>query len=102
MVPEIQRRLFADRVAHRLVFVGDGPMAAELRQRCPDAEFLGQVPHDVVAQAMASADVFLFPSATDTLGNVVLEAQASGLPVVVSNLGGPHEVMVDGVHRHRG
>lgn len=96
LFPEIQARLFAERVAHRLVFVGDGPMAAELKQRCPDAEFLGRVPHDVVADAMASADVFVFPSATDTLGNVVLEAQASGLPVIVSDRGGPKEVMSDG------
>jgi glycosyltransferase involved in cell wall biosynthesis len=45
---------------------------------------------------MASADVFLFPSPTDTLGNVVLEAQASGLPVVVSDAGGPREMVLDG------
>jgi glycosyltransferase involved in cell wall biosynthesis len=96
LLPDIQRRLYVDRVAHRLVFVGDGPMAGELRERCPDAHFTGRVPHDFVATAMASADVFLFPSATDTLGNVVLEAQASGLPVVVSNAGGPREMMLDG------
>ena len=45
----------------------------------------------------AGADLFLFPSRTDTAGNVILEAQASGLPVVVSEAGGPRENMVDGV-----
>jgi glycosyltransferase involved in cell wall biosynthesis len=97
LIPDVQRYLYTNRIAHQLVFVGDGPMAPELRQRCPDAVFLGKVPHHEVAVAMASADVFLFPSETDTLGNVVLEAQASGLPVVVSNQGGPQENMLDGV-----
>jgi glycosyltransferase involved in cell wall biosynthesis len=96
LMPEIQRRLYAERIAHRLVFVGDGPMSADLRARCPDAAFLGRVSHDTVAAAMASADVFLFPSATDTLGNVVLEAQASGVPVVVSDAGGPDEMVLPG------
>ena len=45
---------------------------------------------------MASADLFVFPSRTDTLGNVVLEAQASGLPVLVSDEGGPRENMING------
>jgi glycosyltransferase involved in cell wall biosynthesis len=47
--------------------------------------------------AFASADVKLFPSTTDTWGNAPLEAQASGLPVIVSDKGGPQELMVDGV-----
>jgi glycosyltransferase involved in cell wall biosynthesis len=84
------------RVAHRLVVVGDGPMMAEIREACPDAFFTGRLPHDQVAVAMASADLFVFPSATDTAGNVVLEAQACGLPVVVSDQGGPHQNMVAG------
>jgi glycosyltransferase involved in cell wall biosynthesis len=94
---EVQRALESARIAHRLIFVGDGPMMAELRELCPDAVFLGTVPHDRVAVAMASADVFLFPSATDTFGNVVLEAQACGLPVLVTDRGGPCQQIVDGV-----
>lgn len=62
----------------------------------PDACFTGTLSRVAVAQAFASADLFVFPSRTDTAGNVVLEAQASGLPVVVSEAGGPHENMVDG------
>src|SRR5580700_3106168 len=83
-------------VAHRLVFVGDGPMRQELEALCPGAVFTGTLSADDVAVAMASADLFVFPSLTDTAGNVVLEAQASGLPVVVTNVGGPHENMIAG------
>jgi glycosyltransferase involved in cell wall biosynthesis len=88
--------LHRDRIANRLIIVGDGPMTAELRDRCPDAIFTGTLPHDEVAIAMASADVMVFPSQTDTAGNVVLEAQACGLPVVVADAGGPRENMRDG------
>jgi glycosyltransferase involved in cell wall biosynthesis len=96
LVPAIARTLREAGVDHRLVFVGDGPMRETLQQACPDAVFTGALPHAEVATAMASADVFLFPSRTDTLGNVVLEAQASGLPVLVSDAGGPRENILDG------
>jgi glycosyltransferase involved in cell wall biosynthesis len=83
-------------VSHRLVVIGDGPMRSELAAGCPDAVFTGTLRPDDVATAMASADVFVFPSETDTAGNVVLEAQASGLPVLVSQRGGPAENMTHG------
>jgi glycosyltransferase involved in cell wall biosynthesis len=83
-------------VAHRLILVGDGPMRKELEASCPDALFTGTLTSDAVATAMASADVFVFPSRTDTAGNVVLEAQACGLPVLVSQAGGPRENVVPG------
>jgi glycosyltransferase involved in cell wall biosynthesis len=50
-----------------------------------------------LARGYASADFFVFPSTTDTFGNVVLEAQASGIPVVVSDVGGPRDLVSDGV-----
>ena len=78
-------------VAHRFVLVGEGPLSRELRERLPDAVFTGRLAHHEVAVAMASTDLFVFPSDTDTAGNVVLEAQACGLPVLVSNIGGPQE-----------
>ncbi len=87
----LTRRLESLRIAHRLVIVGNGPMERELRDLCPGAVFTGTLPPDEVADAMASSDVFVFPSRTDTAGNVVLEAQASGLPVLVSESGGPRE-----------
>ena len=83
-------------VAHRLIVAGEGPMLPELRAACPDAVFLARLPHDEMGVAMASAHLFLFPSDTDTAGDVVLEAQASGVPVLVSQAGGPREQMIHG------
>jgi glycosyltransferase involved in cell wall biosynthesis len=57
--------------------------------------FTGYLTGEPLCRIYASADVFVFPSTTDTFGNVVLEAQASGLPVIVSDLGGPCENMLD-------
>jgi glycosyltransferase involved in cell wall biosynthesis len=81
-----------------LACVGDGPYLAEMKQRLPKAStiFTGFLSGDALAKAYASADVFVFPSTTDTFGNVVLEAQASGLPSVVSDQGGPRELVKHG------
>lgn len=83
----------------QLVIVGDGPFTEELREKLRGYPviFTGFLSGDTLASAYASSDVFVFPSATDTFGNVVLEAQASGLPVIVSDSGGPRELMRDGV-----
>ncbi len=81
-----------------LVVAGDGPFRRELQaslQGYP-VVFLGFLDQDRLADVYASSDIFVFPSATDTFGNVVLEAQASGLPVIVSDKGGPAELMVPG------
>ena len=66
----------------RLLLVGDGPMRAELQAACPEALFAGQRSGEDLAAHYASADLFLFPSMTETFGNVTAEALASGLPVV--------------------
>jgi glycosyltransferase involved in cell wall biosynthesis len=80
----------------KLYLVGHGPYTDALAAALPDAVFLGYLTGEKLAKAYASADVFVFPSTTDTFGNVVLEAQASGLPVIVSDLGGPKELVQDG------
>lgn len=66
----------------RLVFAGDGPMRGELQERCPDAVFLGMCDHQTLSTIYPSADLFLFPSLTETFGNVTLEALACGTPVL--------------------
>ncbi|HEY0782835.1 MAG TPA: glycosyltransferase [Thermoanaerobaculia bacterium] len=79
----------------QLVVVGDGPHLKSLarRYRNPDILFTGFLHGEELARAYASCDLFVFPSTTDTFGNVVLEAQASGLPAIVSNQGGPQEIV---------
>jgi glycosyltransferase involved in cell wall biosynthesis len=72
----------ADDPLARLLLVGDGPLRAELTQRLPGAIIAGQRGGDDLAAHYASADLFLFPSLTETFGNVTTEAMASGLPVV--------------------
>ena len=66
----------------RLVLVGDGPARAEIAARCPQAVFAGLQGGEALAAHYASADMFLFPSLTETYGNVTPEAMASGLPVL--------------------
>ena len=78
-----------------LILVGDGPQRDELQLKYNDPQivFTGYLYGDELAKAYASADLFVFPSLTDTFGNVVLEAHASGLPAIVSNEGGPQEIV---------
>jgi glycosyltransferase involved in cell wall biosynthesis len=72
------------------VLAGGGPEEGLLRERLGDrATFLGWLSRDALAEAYASADLFLFASTTETFGQVILEAQASGLPVVAVERGGP-------------
>ncbi|QTF91175.1 glycosyltransferase, partial [Halomonas sp. BM-2019] len=66
----------------RLVIVGDGPGRRALESALPDAHFTGFIPAEDLARHYASADLFLFPSLSETWGNVLLEAMASGLAVV--------------------
>ena len=80
-----------------LVLAGGGPEQDALRSRLgPHATFLGWLEGDELARAYASADLFLFASATDTFGQVILEAQASGLPVVAVESGGPRALIENG------
>jgi glycosyltransferase involved in cell wall biosynthesis len=94
-------RLVEQGFAADLVIVGDGPCLQRLRRQYKrrDVFFTGLLVGESLATAYASADAFVFPSTTDTFGNVILEAQASGLPSIVSSHGGPAEVVE---HRRTG
>ncbi len=76
-----------------LAIVGEGPYRAELEKLLPEAIFTGILNGRELGVAYASADLFVFPSTTDTYGNVVVEAMAAGLPVAVSDIGGPRELV---------
>jgi glycosyltransferase involved in cell wall biosynthesis len=73
--------------------VGDGPALKTMKRRFPDVHFLGYRENGDLAQIYASADVFVFPSRTDTFGLVMIEALASGLPVAAYPVAGPFDVI---------
>jgi phosphatidylinositol alpha 1,6-mannosyltransferase len=79
------------------VLAGDGPIRAELQQMMPKAIILGQQGGIELSTAYASSDLFVFPSTTETFGNVVLEAMASGLVPICSRRGGPAGIIQHGV-----
>ena len=77
------------------VVIGAGPQEAELKRRFPSAKFLGQLDNGILAAHLAAADVFVFPSLTDTFGIVQLEALASGVPIAAFPVTGPKDVISD-------
>ena len=92
----VAKELQAMQIAVRFLIVGQGGDEALLREQLPEAEFAGVLRGEALAEAYADMDVFLFPSHTDTFGNVVLEALASGVPAVVTPGGGPKFIVQDG------
>lgn len=96
MLAQAMSRLWQRGIKFKAKFVGDGPLRGSLETRLPNAEFLGYLHGEDLANTYANADVFAFPSRTDTFGNVVLEAMASGLPSVVASKQGPGEVIRNG------
>jgi glycosyltransferase involved in cell wall biosynthesis len=93
----VYRKLRDSGTPVKLFIVGHGPYSETLAATLPDAIFAGYLKGEKLATAYASADIFVFPSTTDTFGNVIIEAQAAGLPVIVSDLGGPKELVEHGV-----
>lgn len=82
----------------RFVWVGDGPSREKLQQDNPDFIFCGVQRGEALAGHFASGDLFLFPSHSETFGNVTLEAMASGVPTVAFDYGAAREHLRDGVH----
>ena len=81
----------------RFLIVGHGAEEGWLRERMPRAEIPGVLKGEALSEAYANMDLFAFPSHTDTFGNVVLEAMASGVPAIVTPDGGPKTIVQDGV-----
>ncbi len=80
----------------RCAIAGDGPYTEAARKLAPEGTvFMGRLTGDALSEFYASADVFMFPSATDTFGNVLLEAMASGLPVVGADVGPTRELLAE-------
>jgi glycosyltransferase involved in cell wall biosynthesis len=80
------------------VVIGDGPAREELQQAYPQAHFLGYLQNGELARNLASMDVMVFPSRTDTFGLVMLESMACGVPVATYPVEGPLDVIVNGVN----
>jgi glycosyltransferase involved in cell wall biosynthesis len=95
LLAESFRMLCAIRANVQFVVIGDGPYRDEMQRALAGlpVAFTGYLKGDDLPRAIASCDVKLFPSTTDTWGNAPLEAQACGLPVIVSEIGGPSELM---------
>ena len=95
---KIYERLLEIDEKWNLIFVGDGPYLKELKAETRQYErvrFLGRMDYSSLPEIYSVADLFIFPSTTDTFGMVVLEAQACGVPAVVSDRGGPKEIIED-------
>jgi len=97
LLAELERGLIqAGAGDFRFRIVGEGSERDWLARRMRRAEFTGVLRGEALARAYAGLDLFVFPSQTDTFGNVVLEAQASGVPCLVSSSGGPKSVIQNG------
>ena len=97
ILAEAFKTVSAMRPELHLVVVGEGPYLEEMQRqlRGLPVTFTGYLEGEELTGCYASSDIFVFPSATDTFGNVVLEAQASGLPVIVTDFGGPCENLIE-------
>jgi glycosyltransferase involved in cell wall biosynthesis len=94
---EAVERLAQKGVKHRVLVVGEGPAREWFQNRLPDAVFTGFQMGPDLARAVASMDIFLNPSVTETFGNVSLESMATGVPVVAARAAGSEDIVQDGV-----
>lgn len=85
------------KASNHLIIVGDGPELKKMKRECSlNTFFLGRIEGSELAKIYASSDVFVFPSISETYGNVINEAMASGLPIVAANGGGPSNIISNG------
>lgn len=96
LLARVFSELISRGIAHRSILLGDGPEAGWMRKALPETVFAGFLHGDELATAYASSDVFFFPSASETFGNVTLEAMASGLPSVTADATGSSSLVRDG------
>lgn len=97
LLAQVQRQLTGLGITNfRFLIVGQGAEENWLREHLPGAEFPGVLRGEALAEAYANMDLFAFPSHTDTFGNVVLEALASGVPAIVTPDGGPSSIVREG------
>jgi glycosyltransferase involved in cell wall biosynthesis len=90
-------RMLSGNARIKFALAGDGPYADHCRREAPkNAVFTGRIVAEDLSAFYASADLFIFPSTTDTFGNVLLEAMASGLPVVAADVGPTRELLANG------
>ena len=98
---EVGRRLAQSSVAEfEIVIIGEGSEDTWLKENVPNVILTGVLRGEALARAYADMDLFAFPSTTDTFGNVVLEALASGVPCVVTSGGGPKFLIAEGITGH--
>ncbi|MBP2076927.1 glycosyltransferase family 4 protein [Oceanobacillus polygoni] len=99
LLPDISERLLQKGIGNvHWLIVGDGPLKSELEDAAPtNMTFAGYITGEDLAEIYAAADLFVFPSATETFGNVVLESMACGTPVIGVNAGGVRTIINDGV-----
>ena len=97
LLPVVDAELRARGIMAKWMIVGHGSEEAALRAAMPSAHFAGVLRGEDLAHAYANMDAFVFPSHTDTFGNVILEALASGVPAVVTPDGGPAHIIRDGI-----
>jgi phosphatidylinositol alpha 1,6-mannosyltransferase len=93
LLPKVDAQLRALGIAPRWLIIGHGAEESHLRSALPDAELPGVLRDEALATAYANMDLLVFPSHTDTFGNVVLEALASGVPAIVTPDGGPAHIL---------
>jgi len=83
-------------IEHTMILTGDGHDRARMEKLMPKSIFTGTKTGVELAKIYASCDIFIFPSVTETFGNVILEAMASGIPVIAANAGGPSDIIQQG------